>query len=442
MASGKFVRTSKFRHVFGEVAQNSAFQDCNPYTNGDGSFVSGNSTYICYPSAGGGGPLQLLHRDQFGRNPKDVIAKQKLTFHKAKVLCQEFNPFDDEMVATGGDDCMAFVHKFPAFGKEGPAEAFGGEPTITLKKHQKKVVCLTWHPTASGVLATGSHDSTVKLWNIEKQDAVSSHDQGDQVQGMQFNFDGSLLAATNKGKKCAIYDPRVADAVAAWEAHPGTKPQTPLWAHGLGDLLIVVGADASQTRRIGIWDPKKTDKPLSMTDLDQSAGQVLPWYDDDLSILYMAGKGDATIGYYELTNEGDMVYPLSSYAATDSQKGVGFMPKYICDTAKCEIAVALRVGKDTIQPVSFRVPRKNADMFQDDIYPNTPSANPSNDADGYFGGTNKAPEMRSMDPAKSFEKKAAAAVKVEKSADQLKDELAAALKRIAELEAEVARLKK
>lgn len=441
MASGKFVRTSKFRHVFGEVEQNSAFQDCTPYTNGEGTFVAGNASYICYPSAGGGGPLQLLHREQVGRNPKDMIAKQKLNFHKAKILCQAFNPFDDTMVATGADDCLAFVHKFEAFGKEGPSAAFGGDPMVTLKKHQKKVVSMAWHPTASSVLATGSHDSTVKVWNVEKQEAVTSHDTGEHVQSMGWNFDGSLLAATSKGKNCAIFDPRVADAVAQWEAHPGTKPQSPLWAHGLGDLLIVVGSDASQTRRIGIWDPKKTDKPLSMTDLDQSAGQVLPWYDDDLAILYMAGKGDATITYFELTNEGDMVYPLSAYAGSDSQKGVGFMPKSICDTTKCEIAVALRVGRDTIQPVSFRVPRKNADMFQEDIYPDTPSTNAANTADGYFGGTNKNPEMRSMDPEKSFEKKETTMV-VEKSADQLKEELAAALKRIAELEAEVASLKK
>lgn len=40
--------------------------------------------------------------------------------------------------------------------------------------------------------------------------------------------------------------------------------------------------------------------PVSEMDLDQSAGVLMPFYDQDTSVLFLGGKGDGNIRYYEL----------------------------------------------------------------------------------------------------------------------------------------------
>lgn len=86
-----------------------------------------------------------------------------------------------------------------------------------------------------------------------------------------------------------------------------------------------------------------------------------------------------------------------------------------------------------------QVPRKS-DIFQADIYPDTYAGKPALENKEWLDGTNKDPEKTSMKPGQRTEK-AAVEFKADKSPAELKAELKAANDRIAELEAEVAKLK-
>jgi len=132
-------------------------------------------------------------------------------------------------------------------------------------------------------------------------------------------------------------------------------------------------------RQYGVWDPKNLSTPLNITDLDQSAGVVIPFYDPDNSVLYLSGKGDASIRYFELVKEKPYLHVLSEFRDTNSQQGVTWLPKRACDTTKCEIAHCLRLMKDSIVPISFQVPRKS-DLFQKDLFPDTYAGVPSLEA--------------------------------------------------------------
>jgi len=177
-------------------------------------------------------------------------------------------------------------------------------------------------------------------------------------------------------------------------------------------------------------------------------------------MLYLGGKGDAAIRYWEITNEEPFVHALSEFRDIESTKGGCFLPKALCDTTKCEVAICYRVMKDWISPVSFQVPRKS-EMFQGDIFPDTYAGRPSSTADEYAAGTNKAPLKRSMKPGAAQDAKAAATnfMKADAKAQpaaapaaqnapapsadtaQLQKDLDIAHARIKELEAENAKLK-
>merc|ERR1712137_793059 len=123
-------------------------------------------------------------------------------------------------------------------------------------------------------------------------------------------------------------------------------------------------------------------------------------------------------------NEAPYMHFLSESRASNSQKGIGWVSKTACDTTKCEIARALRLLRDEIQPVSFQVPRKS-EIFQSDIFPDTYAGISSATAAEYLAGTDGEAKMTSMKPGEGTEKKAVE-FKAKKSPQELQAELDAA----------------
>lgn len=72
--------------------------------------------------------------------------------------------------------------------------------------------------------------------------------------------------------------------------------------------------------------------------MDTSNGVLLPFYDPDSSIVYLCGKGDSSIRYFEITDEPPFVHYLNTFSSKEPQRGMGFMPKRGLDVSKCEIA--------------------------------------------------------------------------------------------------------
>lgn len=430
--SGRFVRVSSYRHVHGDPAKpEGTFQDLRPQSTGDGDFVTANGTYFAISASGGGGPVQVFCHDKPGR----VGSTPKISVHKGKVLDFQFHPFIETMLATASEDCYVKVTAFP----EGGLTSQITDANVTLEGHQKKAHLVRFHPTSNNILATGSFDTTVKVWDIEAQAEVLNMDaHGDVPTSFQWNTDGSMACTSCKDKKNRLFDPRTNSVATEWGGFEGTKKATLMFMDN-HQKLASVGFSKSSARLIQIWDPKKTDKPLHEQEIDQSAGVFMCNYDPDNSILYLAGKGDSSIKYFEIVDEAPYFHFLSEFRNSSSQKGIGWVPKYACDTKKCEIARALRLLRDAVQPVSFMVPRKS-DMFQADIYPETYAGECMQEAKDYLDGKNVAPAMKSMKPGEGGERKKMEFT-AKKSPAELQKELDAANARIKELEAEVAKLK-
>jgi coronin-1B/1C/6 len=121
---------------------------------------------------------------------------------------------------------------------------------------------------------------------------------------------------------------------------------------------------------------------VKTTVIDQTAGVVMPFWSDN-NILFLAGKGDGNIRFYEYEN--DALHLLSEHKSSDPQRGMCFLPRRSLSVGDCEIARAFKIHGSAIEPIAFIVPRK-ADSFQSDIFPPAPSAEPSMSASEYFSG--------------------------------------------------------
>ena len=63
----------------------------------------------------------------------------------------------------------------------------------------------------------------------------------------------------------------------------GTKGSRALWMGDKGKI-IAVGASKQSARQYAVWDARALQKPLTMVDIDTSAGVLIPYYDPDNSV--------------------------------------------------------------------------------------------------------------------------------------------------------------
>lgn len=435
----RFVRQSKVRHLFGTGDKKE-----NTYTHlrlssatGDGQYIKANSKYFAVSyGSGGGGACAVIPFGLVGALPTGY---PMIRGHKSAILDFDFSPFNDTILATASDDCTSKIWSIP----DGGLKENMTEPLCVLDGHLRKVNFALFHPTAENVIATASADHTVKIWDagVGGAEKVTLEGHTELVQDLKWSYDGSTLATSSKDKLMRLYDARAPEAYAQCKPHEGSKCFKVCFLGNTGNL-VTVGFTRQSKRQFKIWDSRNLDKCIKTQDLDQASGVIMPHFDESNNVLYLAGKGDGNIRYFEISDKSDNCFSISEYRSSTSQKGVCFLPKRNLNILKCEVQRALKLTSNTVESVSFTIPRKS-DRFQPDLFPDCYAGVPAMTADEYFGGKNANPPLVSLDPAKGGKVSAGAAntKKARMSYIQIESELKKAQARIAELEAEVAKLK-
>lgn len=388
-------RSGKYRHLFGEPAKPEACYSeiKNPSCSGESTYVKANSKYFAVAKAGGGGPVYIRRLDCPGRF---LPTTPTISVHKGTALDFDFHPFVDNMIATCSEDTHVCVTKFPAEGLKQSIQ----DPDVRLQGHGKKVALVEFNPSASSILASGAFDHSIRVWNIESGKNICTYEAlDDNIYSMGWNYDGSLLGATAKDKKLQIFDPRQSKPTHVVESFDGAKASKLFWIPCL-NWIGATGHTKQAKRQIKLWDLNNMSKPLEVNTIDQASSIMQPMYDNDNGVLYLVGKGDGTITYYELVNDDKKMYLLSIYRNQEPQKGGGWVPKKGLDVWKCEVARFLKLTSKSIIPISFIVPRKSGEeVFQADIFPDAFAGKPALSAEEWLSGQNKAPVLMSLDPS-------------------------------------------
>ncbi|XP_014680724.1 PREDICTED: coronin-2B-like isoform X3 [Priapulus caudatus] len=387
------LRSSKFRHVYGVPAKKNQCYECINITKNahDSNFCTVNPKFVAVVTeCAGGGSFLVLPIEKTGRQEINV---PKVTGHKGVVLDVKWNPFNDNIIASCSEDCTVKLWFIP----DGGLRSNLNDWIMDLHGHERRVASLEWHPTAENILLSAGFDYKIIVWNVGKGEVVNEIEcHTDTIYSMSFNRTGSLLATTCKDKKIRIIEPRTGEVCKEGLGHQGSKSTKVVFMGDHGKLLTT-GFSRMSERQLAIWDQNDLSKPLKLDIIDSSSGILIPHYDYDTNIVYIAGKGDGNIRYYELVNSAPYIHYLSEYKSSAPQRGLGTMPKRGLDVMRCEVTrfYKLHIVKGIVEPIAMVVPRKS-EQFQSDIFPDTAGTLPAISADEWAQGIDKAPNLMSL----------------------------------------------
>ncbi|XP_061737013.1 coronin-2A [Nerophis ophidion] len=392
-------RSSKFRHVFGKAATKENCFDGVPITRSvqDNTFCAVNPQFLAViTECAGGGAFLVLTIHHTGKvDPHHP----RVTGHRGNVLDIKWNPFNDYCIASCSEDTTVKVWEIPAHGVRKNLTV----PWKELQGHSRRVGLVEWHPTANNILFSTAYDYKVMIWNLDCPEQVIKNpvrtlsQHSDVVLSMSFNADGSVLATACKDRKLRLLEPR--SGTLLQEVKCKTHKASKVIVLCNVKKLLTSGTSRWNDRQIALWDLDDLSVPLVEENLDGSSGVLFPFYDPDTHMLYLAGKGDGNIKYYEISSEKPYLHYLTDYRSNLPQKGMGVMPKRGLDVSSCEVFrfYKLVTIKSLIEPLSMIVPRRS-ESYQEDLYPMTAGDKAALTADEWLSGVDKGPLLMSLKP--------------------------------------------
>ncbi|XP_055618573.1 coronin-7 isoform X3 [Toxorhynchites rutilus septentrionalis] len=357
-----------------------------------GNNIAASAAFIAFNWEHAGSSLAVLPIDDCGRKSKTMPL---LHAHSDTVTYLDFSPFHDGLLATGSQDCLVKVWHIPEKGLESSIS----NPECTFSTKQRRVETVGFHPTADCLLYSTAV-GCVTLWDLtSQQESFSNNQHPEVIQSLSWKQDGALCATSCKDKMVRILDPRAETPIMMIaESHQSIKDSRVVW---LGDQnrILTTGFDAARLRQVLIRDLRNFSTPEKTLELDCSTGILMPLYDPDTNMLFLAGKGDTTITYLEVTDKDPYLIEGIRHSG-EQTKGACLVPKRALRVMEGEVNRIMQLTSNSVIPIMYQVPRKTYRDFHGDLYPDTVGFKTELTSTQWLNGVNMAVPKISLDPAK------------------------------------------
>ena len=219
--------------------------------------------------------------------------------HGGPIVDFEFSPFSEQLLATASEDGSIKLWVIPEDGITKDTMESDGE----LRGHSRKLIFSKFHPSSDYTLASSGADSTIRLWDVSHQKCVQTYDDvKSTTTGLEWSYNGSLLASITKDRQITVFDPRKDGTTVQTLAHEGARPQKICWL-GNNQTIFSAGFSKIAEREYAVWDIRDFSQPIIKKRLDDFAGIPYPHFDEDNNVLYISGKGESAISFFQYSTE-------------------------------------------------------------------------------------------------------------------------------------------
>mmetsp|Transcript_29906 Transcript_29906/g.58639 ORF Transcript_29906/g.58639 Transcript_29906/m.58639 type:complete len:932 (-) Transcript_29906:221-3016(-) len=325
--------------------------------------LKANNKYYAMPwKTGGGSYVHVQPLDKRGRmedKPPGVHG------HKTQVTAFDLSWLDESLLASGSQEGVVKIFRIP----EGGITDDNLESIIDLQCEGRVVVC-DFSKTVESLLVTSDtgKDHNVRLWDIEHgAEGYCGFDLHSAIiQDVALDFRSQLFATASKDGYSKVVDPRDGSLpyVRSFECDNCSKDPQVVWV--ADDKIIVLGANKMAKRSLDLYDIG-TGKKLASHPCGMDSSTMLPHYDRSSNLLFLGHFGGRIIEIFTINSSAPFIEQLNKYQSTDCT-GLAFLPNTDIDVKNVEVAKCLKLSRETILPLSWKVPRKRLEYFQDDIY--------------------------------------------------------------------------
>eukprot|EP00736_Rhodelphis_marinus_P004061 Rmarinus@m.10966 len=135
------------------------------------------------------------------------------------------------------------------------------KPEATFKEHTRTTNCCHWHPSDVNILASGSQDGTIRLWDIRQRGSqkMFRHGGGESIRDIKFSpfYLNYVSAACDNG------------VIQLWDIRRQDVPERQIHGHSSYVLSVDFHPEdknrlvtASRDRSIRVWNLINTDAPV------------------------------------------------------------------------------------------------------------------------------------------------------------------------------------
>jgi len=164
------------------------------------------------------------------------------------------------------------------------------------------------------------------------------------------------------------------------------------------ERILIVGYQENSRRRLSIWDVRDINNPVKSLDLDPNGSAMIPHYDRDTGLLFLAVTGSTDIQLYEISNDAPYIQFANTYRNDGIITGITWFHKTTCDVKAVEVARGLKLCGEICRSISYTLPRKRLECFQDDVFVPTLSTEPVLEAKEWFAGKAGTPTFVDLQP--------------------------------------------
>jgi len=353
---------SKWKNIFGEIDKTGSFDNITPRTttSADGNLIDVSPEFIGVNwSTSGGGAVGIFETRNFTRVKGDFPL---IYGHSAIVSDLKFSPLNPFMLATSSDDGKVKIWTIP----EGGLKEDLRDDTQRFGSHKRKACLVAWNPSVKEVIASMGNDHDLYVWDITTSEELFKIKTEDSMfYNMEWNRDGSLIGAMMKNKKINLFDVRNQDAtVLSTEGHDTAKIQKMGFADG--PYIYSSGHNSKGYREMRLYDTRNFSTMVQNMKIDTLQGMLSNYFDEDLGLVYLHGKGESLITFVEVKD--GLIKQGNTFSSNAQASSVSFFPKRTMDFNQSELARAACLCKENIIYASFKYPRRNQG-YQEDFYP-------------------------------------------------------------------------